>query len=66
MSIEEFWNKAFLACLSRLSVEEAKQEADKATQACIDHWHEHRYSWAQKSRPWKDQSIADCPGSPTK
>lgn len=66
MTIEEFWNRAFLACLTRLSAEEAKQEADKATQVCIEQWRNHQYSWIHRSLPWKDQPIGNCPDNPTR
>lgn len=64
MTIEEFWNRAFLACLSRLGVEDAKKEADKAMQVCIEHWKGHQYNWIPRSLPWKDQLIGSCPDEP--
>lgn len=62
MTIEEFWNQAFLASLARLPVEEAKTEADKATEACVIHWQSHIYhnSSARPAR-WQDQSIGNVP-----
>ncbi|MBZ2680748.1 hypothetical protein IPR78_12090 [Xanthomonas perforans] len=62
MKVEQFWNKAFLAALTRLSAEEAKAEADKATELCIGHWQRHELHWAPLSVPkWKDQDISCVP-----
>jgi hypothetical protein len=38
MTIQDFWNQAFLAALSRLPAEEASAEAEKATRICIERW----------------------------
>lgn len=51
MTIEEFWNRAFLAALCRLPVADAKKEADEATQVCIDHWHAN----------WQNRSYENAP-----
>lgn len=51
MTIEEFWNSAFLAALHRLPVAEAKKEADDATNTCIDHWHAN----------WNNRSLVNAP-----
>lgn len=62
MKVEKFWNKAFLAALSRLPPEEAKEEADWATALCISYWQGRKYAWAHpKIGKWKDQDIADVP-----
>ena len=59
MTIEEFWNAAFLAALARLPVARAKQEADAATNACIEHWHANRFSWSPQNVPlMQDLNIA--------
>jgi hypothetical protein len=64
MKVEEFWNKAFLAALTRLAVEEAKIEADKATALCIAHWQSETYHWAPNYiTHWKDQKISNIPDS---
>ncbi|WDJ35698.1 hypothetical protein [Xanthomonas campestris] len=58
MKVEQFWNKAFLAALTRLPADEAKAEADKATELCINHWRSHATRWAPKYLvAWKDQEI---------
>lgn len=51
MIIEDFWNQAFIAALSRLPVAEAKKEADLATNTCIDHWHAN----------WQNRSLENAP-----
>ncbi len=51
MTIEDFWNRAFLAALSRLPVADAKKEADLATKTCIEHWH----------RNWENRSQENAP-----
>ncbi|MEN9196717.1 hypothetical protein [Xanthomonas perforans] len=51
MKIEDFWNAAFLAALHRLPVPQAKEEADLATNVCIDHWHAN----------WENRSTANAP-----
>lgn len=58
MKIEDFWNQAFLAALCRLPPEEAKADADRSTQICIEHWEtarNHRVS--PEVALWKDQDI---------
>ncbi len=60
MKIEKFWNQAFLAALTRLPAAEAKEEADLATELCIEKWHTLRYAWSRPSViKWKDQEISD-------
>lgn len=62
MTIEQFWNQAFLAALTRLPADDAKLEADKATQLCIEHWQSNIYHWApEHPRRWQDQTIGDVP-----
>lgn len=64
MKIEKFWNQAFLAALTRLPVEDAKLEADRATDICIEHWQSNRYSWApQNLMRWQDQSVGYVPAA---
>lgn len=58
MTIEDFWNQAFLACLNRLSPEAAKIEADKATQICISHWGSYLHEWVHYSAPLKDEGVS--------
>ncbi len=59
MTIEEFWNQAFLAALGRLPVNRAKKEADAATRACIEHWHANRFNWSPENPPLlQDLNIA--------
>lgn len=60
MTIEEFWNSAFLAALSRLSPKDAKKAADEATQLCIDHWHANCYNYSPSNFPLlQDVDIAN-------
>ncbi|MEE5092557.1 hypothetical protein V2H26_21725 [Xanthomonas euvesicatoria] len=71
MKIEEFWTQAFLAALGRVAPEQAKIEADEATEISIAHWQSHLYSWGPSITPrWQDQSIYKtpktyAPGHPT-
>ncbi|MDX3934344.1 hypothetical protein [Stenotrophomonas sp.] len=61
MTIEEFWNAAFLNSLCRLSVEDAKMEADSATEACIKHWNSHRSHYEPTYViEWKNQPIGSA------
>lgn len=63
MKIEQFWNRAFLAALSRLPAALAKEEADAATELCIQHWQTNYHRSAPQYRTrWKDQNIANVPG----
>ena len=58
MKIQDFWNQAFLAALHRLGVEEAKNEADLATQRCIEHWQANRNHLSTPRRQlWQDEEI---------
>lgn len=62
MKIEKFWNQAFLAALTRLPAEEAKKEADQATEICIEFWRSNRLNWAPLSiLRWQEQDVADVP-----
>jgi len=45
MNIEEFWNSAYIAALSRLPARDARREADLATELCIEHWRSHQQHW---------------------
>lgn len=59
MTIEQFWNQAFLAALTRLPVSEAKAEADRATQVCIDHWQTTCFNYSPENSPLvQDVDIA--------
>lgn len=51
MTIEKFWNQAFLAALQRLPVADAKKEADLATKTCMEHWHKN----------WTNRSLENAP-----
>lgn len=63
MNIEEFWNSAFLAALTRLSATLAKEEADAATELCIQHWQSNYHRSAPQYRTrWQEQNIANVPG----
>ena len=57
MTIEEFWNQAFISCLIRLPAEEAKTEADKATEICILHWNSLHAKYQQPPTKWQKQDI---------
>lgn len=62
MKIEEFWNQAFLAALTRLPPAKAKLDADTATQMCIAQWQANDTHWApQYLTLWQDQEIAHVP-----
>ena len=63
MTIEDFWNKAFIASLSRVDVYEAKIQADLATKICIDHWTMHQTTWVTHVESWKDQPISSYEAS---
>lgn len=64
MKIEEFWNQAFLAALGRLPAQEAKAEADLATELCIENWQAHHFHWApQNLLRWQEQEITYVPGN---
>jgi hypothetical protein len=65
MTIEEFWNRAFLAALTRLPVDEAVLEANAAVRAAISNWQEHIHDYVQPGRLWKDQNISGVPYDPT-
>ncbi|QDI04256.1 hypothetical protein E4A48_11630 [Xanthomonas cerealis pv. cerealis] len=62
MNVEEFWNAAFLAALSRLPAKQAKKEADVALDLCVGHWQEHYHHWApQYKTRWQEQRVANVP-----
>lgn len=62
MNIESFWNQAFIASLSRLPAEEAREEADKATELCIAHWQSKAFDLSpDKAKLWQEQAIARVP-----
>lgn len=61
MSIEEFWNQAFLSALARCSVEDAKKEADAALEVCIGHWQEKNLTWATYPPLWQTLDVARVP-----
>jgi len=62
VTIEDFWNRAFLAALTRLPAEQAAKEADTATAICINHWHEHTGHWEPNYLTrWQDQKIGCVP-----
>ncbi|MBB4732464.1 hypothetical protein [Xanthomonas arboricola] len=65
MTIEEFWNRAFLAALTRLPVDEAVIEANAAVRVAISNWQEHIHDYVQPGRLWKDQNISGVPYDPT-
>lgn len=68
MTIEDFWNQAFLSCLTRLPAEEAMIEADKATEICILHWNNLHLKYQQPPTKWQKQDIVKVfiPEKPTK
>lgn len=62
MDIETFWNHAFLFALGRTSPEEAKKEADLATDLCIAHWQSHaQRRSANGNTLWQSQAISHIP-----
>ncbi|MDY4284353.1 MULTISPECIES: hypothetical protein [Xanthomonas] len=63
MKIEDFWNNAYLACLSRLPPEEAEKQATEATNRCIEFWQANmERRGLQTSAPlWKDQDVTWVP-----
>ncbi len=66
MTIEEFWNRAFLSASTRLPVDEAVVEANAAVSATIRNWQQHIHDWTRPGQLWKDQSISNVPYDPTK
>jgi hypothetical protein len=63
MTIEEFWNQAFLVCLARVPPRQAKQEADEATAFCIEQWQSKMYEKGivTNAPRWQDQNIGFVP-----
>ena len=66
MTIEDFWNQAFLACLSRVPAEDARKEADKALRICLEHWIAHKSKYSAIPPLWQKQEVSDIflPDSP--
>lgn len=65
MKVIDFWNQAFIAALGRLPAEEARKEADVATELCIDQWQKKRYNYAPSfTALWQDQDVALVPTDP--
>lgn len=62
MTIEEFWNQAYLAALSRVPPQQAEVDANEATEICIAHWqgHAHRIS-DPRFTLWQAQPISGVP-----
>lgn len=64
MKIEKFWNSAFPPVLARLPAEEAKVEADKATEVCNTHWQNQALNWAPpEPKRWQSMDICRLPFS---
>ncbi|MEN4785978.1 hypothetical protein ABEH33_07160 [Pantoea agglomerans] len=59
MTIEDFWNKAFIACLARLPVDEAKKEADSALNICIKHWDDKKDKFIPFHNKWQSQKVGE-------
>lgn len=59
MTIEEFWNQAFLAALGRCSADEAKSEADRALLLCVAHWQRQEKNWSTAPVLWRTQPVHD-------
>lgn len=57
MTIEEFWNQAFIANMQRLPPDEAKNAADVALEICIKHWNSKCYEWAPAPQLWQEQHV---------
>jgi hypothetical protein len=63
MTINDFWNQAFISALGRLPADEARKEADIATEMCIEKWQKQHYKWAPThTRRWHEQDISLVPG----
>ena len=61
MTIEDFWNQAFLASLTRLSPECAKISADQALEICLRHWDSCSQKRAAGTWPkWQDQNVGNA------
>ena len=62
MTIQEFWNQAFIAALHHLPAASARVQADEATRICIEQWQDQRQTWApQYLTRWQDQKIDAVP-----
>lgn len=57
MTIEDFWNQAFLSALTRCPAEEAKEEANRALEICIEHWQERNQTWSGMPILWQQQQV---------
>ncbi len=62
MTIEEFWNQAYLAALSRVPPQQAQVDANEATEICIAHWQEHAHRISDpRFSLWQTQPISGVP-----
>lgn len=62
MKVEQFWNKAFLAALTRLPADEARAEADRATELCIRRWQSFTHDWRPSHiERWRRENIFKLP-----
>lgn len=43
--VKDFWEKAFLASLVNLNVQEARNKANEALKAFIKHWEDNGVEW---------------------
>lgn len=59
MTISDFWHSAFIAALTRLPAEEAKLEADRATNLAVDHWDKTKKDWGQVVQVWTSYDQLD-------
>lgn len=65
MTINDFWNQAFISALGRLPADEARKEADIATEMCIDQWQRRRYNYVPSfTALWQNQDISLVPTDP--
>lgn len=62
MTISEFWNRSFIAALSRLPASAAKEEADAALDLCIKHWQtQSERLLIPLPQAWSDGEITQIP-----
>lgn len=65
MTIDDFWNQAFISALSRLPATEARIEADVALEICIEQWQKKRYTYAPSfTALWQGQDVGLVPTDP--
>lgn len=65
MTINDFWNQAFISALARLPADEARKEADIATEMCIEQWQKKRCDYAPSfTALWQSQDISLVPTDP--